>query len=180
MDVLVLNHAWQPLRRVSWQTAFGWVFTGRAEVIESYADRQISSAHSSWPMPSIVRFLRKVTRFFRQVIKFNRRNVWLRDRGRCQYCQVAVSSNEFTYDHIVPRSRGGGTRWENIVVCCLPCNQRKANRTPAEVGMRLVSPAERPRRLPGPTDTTLAWREGMPASWRDYFGSVGYWTDALD
>lgn len=179
MDVLVLNQAWQPLRRVSWQTAFGWVFTGRAEIIESYADRRVRSAHESWSMPSIVRFLRKVTRLFRPVIKFNRRNVYLRDRGRCQYCDATVTSSEFTYDHIIPRSRGGGTRWENIVVSCLPCNQRKSNRTPVEAGLRLIAQPERPRRLPGMGDATLSWREGMPLSWRDYFGSVSYWTDRL-
>jgi len=179
MDVLVLSNTWQPLRRVSWQTAFGWIFTGRVEVIEHYTDRQVRSAHATWRVPSIVRFFRAVRRKLRQVVKFNRRNVYLRDGGRCQYCQRAVASNDFTYDHIVPRSRGGATRWDNIVVSCLPCNQYKGSRTPPEAGMRLLTEPRRPRKLPGAGRARLAWQEGMPQSWRDYLGSVSYWTESL-
>ncbi len=181
MDVLVLTHAWRPLRRISWQLAFQWIFAGRAEVIETYPDRTVNSARRAWPMPSIVRFLRRVRRRLRpRRITFNRRNVWLRDRGRCQYCDQRVASDAFTYDHIVPRSRGGDTSWGNIVVACLPCNQYKADLTPEEAGMRLRRTPVRPRALPDRAATDLRWRAGMPTSWRDYLGTVAWWTDALE
>ncbi len=181
MDVLVLTHAWRPLRRVSWQLAFQWIFAGRAEVIENYPDRMVRSAHRAWPVPSIVRFVRRVKQRFRpRKITFNRRNVWLRDEGRCQYCGHGVPSDGFTYDHVVPRSRGGQTSWENIVVACLPCNQYKADLTPEKAGMRLVKTPTRPRKLPARGAAELRWRTGMPASWRDYLGSVAWWTDALE
>lgn len=181
MDVLVLTHAWRPLRRVSWQLAFQWIFSGRVEVIDHYADRAVRSAHREWPMPSIVRFLRKVRDRLRpRRITFNRRNVWLRDRGQCQYCGRGVPSHAFTYDHIVPRSRGGGTSWENIVVSCLPCNQAKGDATPDEAGMALRSRPVRPRSLPARNRGELCWQTGMPTSWKDYLGSVAWWHDALE
>lgn len=181
MDVLVLTHAWRPLRRVSWQLAFQWIFAGRAEVIENYPDRMVRSAHRAWPVPSIVRFLTRIKHRLRpRRITFNRRNVWLRDEGRCQYCGHSVPSDAFTYDHVVPRSRGGATSWENIVVACLPCNQYKADLTPERAGMRLVKTPVRPRKLPARGSAELEWRTGMPASWRDYLGSVAWWTDALE
>lgn len=180
MDVLVLTHAWQPLRRVSWQMAFQWIFSGRAEVIESYPDRAVRSAHRAWPMPSVVRFLRRVRHRLRpRRITFNRRNVWMRDRGECQYCGRQVASDAFTYDHVTPRSRGGATAWENIVVACLPCNQSKADLTLEQAGMQLRATPARPRRLPA-RGAELRWQAGMPTSWRDYMGSVAWWTDALE
>lgn len=181
MDVLVLTHAWQPLRRVSWQLAFQWIFSGRVEVIESYPDRDVRSAHRAWKMPSIVRFLHRIRQRLRpRRITFNRRNVWLRDRGRCQYCGRQVASDAFTYDHVLPRCRGGLTSWQNIVVACLPCNQYKADLTLDQAGMRLLASPVKPRKLPDRGATDLRWRSGMPTSWRDYLGTVAWWTDELE
>lgn len=180
MDVLVLSYGYAPLRRVDWQTAFTWLFTGRVEVIDHYADRHVRSARSQWPMPSIVRFLRKAARVFRKGVKFNRRNLYLRDKGRCAYCGSHAAMSDFTFDHVLPRSRGGRTTWDNIVVACLPCNQWKGDRTPQEARMHLRYRPHKPKALPGVHDTRLVWHEGMPRSWRDYLGSVRYWHEALD
>lgn len=180
MDVLVLSNTFAPLRRVSWQTAFTWLFSGRVEVIDHYVDRSVRSARASWPMPSIVRFLRKAAKVFRQGVKFNRRNLYLRDKGRCAYCGTKTAMHDFTFDHVTPRSRGGRTTWENIVVSCLPCNQWKGDRTPAEARMHMRYKPVRPKALPGVYDTQLVWQEGMPRSWRDYLGSVRYWHGSLD
>ncbi|MEO1083168.1 MAG: HNH endonuclease [Acidobacteriota bacterium] len=181
MDTLVLNAHYQPVGRVSWQQAFRLIFTGRAEVVENYADRVVRSARDAWPVPSIVRFLRKVAKMpFRRKVIFNRRNVYLRDRGRCQYCGVVVPSTEFEFEHVVPRAQGGRTAWDNIVVACVRCNQRKGGRTPEQAGMRLMSQPRRPTSLPIKVPSGLIWREGMPTSWRDYLHSVRYWHAKLD
>ena len=180
MDTLVLDASYQPISRVSWQQAFRMVFSGRAVVVETYADWVVRSAREVFLVPSIVRFVRVVRNFFRRGIKFNRRNVYLRDKGRCQYCGRRVPSNDFEFEHVIPKCQGGRTRWENIVVACTPCNQRKGNRTPEQAGMRLLSKPVRPRSLPGVGAASLAWGEGMPVTWKDYLRSVGYWHDALE
>lgn len=179
MDVLVLNHAYMPINRVSWQTAFGWLFTGRVEVVEEYEDREIRSASQTWKMPSIIRFMRKVVSKFMKGPRFNRKNVYLRDKGKCQYCRVKVTLSEFTYDHVLPRSRGGKTTWENIVVSCLPCNQKKGDRTPEQAGVKLRSRPVRPKSLQG-MSVAGKWSQGMPESWKDWLRGAHYWTDTLD
>jgi 5-methylcytosine-specific restriction endonuclease McrA len=179
METLVLNASYQPIARVSWQRAFRLVFTGRAEVVETYEDRVIRSPRSVFPMPSIVRFLRMVTKVFRRGVSFNRRNVYLRDRGCCQYCGNRVPSNEFTLEHVIPKSQGGRTTWENIVVACIPCNRRKGDRTPQQAGLRLLTQPSRPKSLPGSRAAQLAWRQGMPSSCKDYLQSVRYWHSTL-
>jgi len=166
MDVLVLNSSYQPLRRVSWQRAFGYVCSGRAEIVEIYDGRVVRSARSAWPVPSIVRFLTGAARFFRRTVKFSRRTVYQRDHGLCQYCGGHVSAREFTLDHVIPRSRGGQHRWENVVTACVPCNQRKADRTPREARMALRKQPTRPRSF----SRLVPWRSGMPEAWKDYLG----------
>ena len=180
METLVLNAAYQPVSRVSWQEAFCMVFTGRAEVVESYGDRIVRSAREEFPMPSIVRFVRMVRGVFKRRVKFNRRNVYLRDKGACQYCGKPVSSTDFSFEHVIPRAQGGRTSWENIVVACVPCNRKKGGRTPEQARMRLRSKPVHPRSLPGAGSAKLVWREGMPDSWKTYLQSVRYWHGALD
>lgn len=178
MDTLVLSHSYQPIMRVPWQRAIGLVLSGRVEVLEEYEDRQIRSTRSAFPMPAVIRFIQKVVGFFRRGVKFNRRNVWLRDKGHCQYCARKVSLSEFTFDHVTPKSQGGKTCWENIVVSCLACNGRKEDRTPTQAHMVLKNVPVRPKSLPG-SDLSMTWGEGMPSSWKDYLGSVQYWHGTL-
>lgn len=180
METLVLDASYQPINRVSWQEAFRLIFTGRAEIVETYTDRIIRSARQAFPMPSIVRFVRMVKNVFRRGIRFNRKNVYLRDKGRCQYCGHRVPSNDFEFEHVIPKSQGGRTRWENIVVACTPCNQKKRNRTPERAGMRILSKPVRPKFLPGAGSSCLVWGEGMPETWKDYLRSVHYWNDTLE
>lgn len=177
-DVLVLNYAYMPIRRVSWQEAFVDVWTGRAEVVENYVDRTINSASQVWPMPSIIRFIKKVRSLFKKGVKFNRKNVYLRDKGKCQYCGTRVPMSEFTYDHVIPRSQRGTTRWENIVVSCFPCNHKKRNRTPEQARMKLLLRPVRPKSVPH--GAKINWSVGMPESWKAFLGSVSYWEDALE
>jgi len=175
METLVLNQSYMPISKVSWQRAITWVVTDKAEIVEEYDEAQIRTAHVVFPMPSVIRLLHKITGMFRKGAKFNRKNVWLRDKGHCQYCGNKVSLSDFTFDHVIPQSRGGKTRWENIVVSCYGCNQRKGNRTPREAGMRLRLEPTKPRSLPGMMFPTMSWGEHMPETWRSYL----YWNQSL-
>ena len=176
-DCLVLSFAYQPVTRVNWTKAITWVLSGRVEVLEEYEDRVIRSPNQVFPMPSVIRFVRKVAGFFRRGAKFNRKNIWTRDKGRCQFCGDHVSLAEFTFDHVIPRNQGGKTCWENIVVCCPGCNVAKRDRTPAQARMRLLSQPVRPKSLPG---ENMVFLGGMPDSWKSYLASVAYWDGALD
>ena len=179
MDVLVLNKSYMPLGRISWRDAFGMVFTGRAEVVEEYTDWLVRSAKEIFRVPSIIRFLSKASCVFkRRGVKFNRKNVYLRDKGECQYCGKTVGMADFTYDHVVPKSQGGKTRWENIVVSCIRCNHHKADRTPEQAKMKLIRKPVRPSEPPG-SFPHLKWDEHMPESWKDYLASAQYWTEAI-
>lgn len=166
MDTLLLSAHYQPLQSVPWQRALGLLCAGRVEVIEDYADRTVRSARSVHPVPAVIRFL-KGARWRSGKVTFCKRNVHARDDGRCQYCRKAVPLDQATYDHVVPRAQGGKTVWSNIVIACLPCNQRKGSRTPRQAGLVLARAPKRPKALPrrwvGPT-----WAHGMPPIWQPY------------
>jgi len=178
MDTLVLNSAYMPVNRVNWRRAIQYVINGRAEVLEEYEDRFIHSDSTALQMPSVIRFLRRVARHVWQGVKFNRKNVWLRDGGKCRYCNCEVSLRKFTFDHVIPKSKGGTGVWTNIVVACLKCNQKKRNRTPKEAGMTLVGPVERPKSIPT-VDVLALWGDDIPETWLDYLRSYKYWEGEL-
>ena len=144
---------------------------GKVEVLEEYG-REIRSVSFTIKLPSVVRLLRLVKRP-KSPVKFSRQNIYARDKYRCQYCGQKFSSEELTYDHVVPRSRGGKTEWENIVTCCVDCNRRKGGRTPSEAGMKLIKKPEKPTWIPA-LRITIGFRE-VPQSWRDYL----YWNVEL-
>jgi len=178
METLVLDTGYQPVARVHWQRAITLLFMGKVEVVEEYEDSSIKSVTFSLKMPSVVRFLRSI-RGRKRVVKFSRENVYARDKGRCQYCNAPVPRSEITYDHVVPRAHGGTTVWENVVIACFPCNQKKGGHTPAQVRMRLLSTPVKPKKLPD-ARLTLTWRTGMPESWRGWVRDVCYWNGELD
>ncbi|MCB9653518.1 MAG: HNH endonuclease [Deltaproteobacteria bacterium] len=179
MDTLVLSSTYEPINQISWQAAVIAVLGGRpVEVLEEYEDREVRSVTFSMKIPAVIRYIAgKVGK--RRGIRFSRENVYTRDKGRCQYCARKVSRAEATYDHVVPRSKGGKTRWENIVIACLPCNSRKANRTPAGAGMPLAVPPMKPKYLPETIRITFP-RERMPGQWTSYLRSVVYMHGELE
>jgi 5-methylcytosine-specific restriction endonuclease McrA len=97
-----------------------------------------------------------------------------RDNHSCQYCGEGFSTNELTFDHVVPVAQGGRKDWENIVTCCVTCNRRKGGRTPAEAGMHLVRWPKRPASVPA-IRITIGMRNA-PDSWRDFL----YWNAELE
>jgi len=188
MDVLVLSKTWEPMDRISWEDAFIALFSGeangkKAEVIE-YHDRHVVHSGSpngelrEWRVPSVIRFVNVLVPELKGV-RFSRENIYARDGGRCQYCGKHVKTDAWEYEHVVPRCRGGRTTWENIVVACTDCNQRKGNRTPAEAGMKLLSKPVKPDKL-GRRRVLLTWQRGMPEAWRSYMRDATYWRGELE
>jgi 5-methylcytosine-specific restriction endonuclease McrA len=170
---LLLNATFEPLKVISWKRAMTLWCEGRVEILDTH-DRELRAVTFSFRVPSIVRLLRFVKVRNRHQVKFSRANIYLRDACTCQYCARAFAPEELTFDHVVPVAQGGGRSWENIVACCVSCNRRKDNRTPAQAGMTLLHPPRRPS-ASAQFRVTVGVRT-MPASWRDYV----YWNAALD
>jgi 5-methylcytosine-specific restriction endonuclease McrA len=179
METLVLNATYEPVARVSWKRAVTLMFEGKVEVVEVYEDTLIRSVTIEIKMPSVIRFLRMI-RHRKQTPKFSRENVFARDGGRCQYCAKKITRLEATYDHVIPRSRGGKTTWENVVIACVPCNQHKGAQTPEQRGLRLQSNPVLPKRLPGGVRLTFTFHKGMPVSWRAWLLDMTYWNGELE
>jgi 5-methylcytosine-specific restriction endonuclease McrA len=146
MKALLLDASYFPIQIIDWKKAMILFFAGRAEVIEHHEDIEISSPNQSFRLPKVMRLFANF-RDFTQV-KFNRNNVFYRDRYRCQYCGDKFVEKELTFDHVMPKSRGGPTNWINIVTCCHVCNNKKADRTPEEARMPLLKKPVQPKWSP--------------------------------
>lgn len=156
---LVLNRNWQPVMFLPVQTCIvntmrdmasvldvqdylllsfeEWITLGRA------SDRMIRTASSAIPAPEVI-VLKKYGERPPRKVTFNRPNLALRDDHTCQYCGARLRERELTIEHVLPRSRGGPTTWENCVAACEDCNARKADRTPKEAGMKLNTVPTKP------------------------------------
>lgn len=170
-QVLLLNITYEPLKIINWKRAISMLCLGKVEVIEEY-EQEIRSVSFSLKLPSVVRLLKLIKRP-KSPIKFSRQNIYARDRYKCQYCGRPYASEELTYDHVLPKSRGGKTEWENIVTCCVECNRIKGGRTPEEAAMRLIRKPNRPSWIPA-LRITIGYQK-VPETWRDYL----YWTVEL-
>ncbi|MEM1271743.1 MAG: HNH endonuclease [Bacteroidota bacterium] len=138
--VLVLNQDYRAITICSVRRAVVLVLLGKAELVEARMDRELHSPTRVLPWPSIIRLRRYIRVPYRRIM-LSRQNVLRRDAGRCQYCGV---HDRLTIDHVQPKSRGGKDTWENLVAACVPCNNRKGNRTPEEAGMPLRRKPFRP------------------------------------
>jgi len=205
---LKLNASYMPLSIISWQDAITLWACQKAEVLETYEDRilhtglrftkapmgvndtfitsvyddRLDSWKTALEMPAVIRLLdfvnpKKDVRFFQP---FTRQNVYERDCGKCVYCGREVSKNKFTFDHVIPKSRGGKTIWQNIVCSCLKCNSKKANRTPSEAGMKLICKPYAPILAPDFQSGIIRRMRGMSRvmsnqKWKNYI----YWNVEL-
>lgn len=133
--VLVLNASYEPINVCAARRAIVLVLKGVASA-EERTSLHVASARLRVPLPSVIRLL-EYRRIPHQTRSLSRKNIMLRDRYTCQYCGHTFSAGELTMDHVIPRSRGGTSTWENLVTCCIPCNNQKGNRTPEEAGMSL-------------------------------------------
>lgn len=148
--VEVLNYADVSMYYTDWTDAISNVYIGRAEIVEAYEGKCINAVDEIFPFPKTIRFktLASITKQYkRKTSKFNRRDVFIRDAGMCQYCETLLTKEESTIDHVLPRSRGGLTSWENCVLSCNTCNTKKGNKTPSEAGMRLLKLPAKPTSL---------------------------------
>ena len=162
--VLVLNASFEPINVCAARRALVLVLKGVASAEET-APGMFHSARHSLRVPSVIRLL-EYRRIPHQTRALSRKNILMRDRYTCQYCHRTLPASELTLDHVVPRSRGGETSWENLVACCHHCNNRKGNRTPDEAAMRL---ARSPRPFSLHTSRHLMRMLGKgDAQWRKY------------
>jgi 5-methylcytosine-specific restriction endonuclease McrA len=134
--VLVLNASYEPINVCAARRALVLVLKGVA-MTEEENGHFLHSARVAMRLPSVIRLL-EYRRIPHQSRALSRKNILLRDRNTCQYCGTVMASGELTLDHVVPRSRGGSSTWENLVACCHPCNRRKGNQFPQEAGMKLM------------------------------------------
>ena len=169
--VLFLDASYRPLRVASWERAITDLFLGKCEIVEYSKDRMIQGVSERFPMPAVVRVLRNFKRD-RIAVKFSRLNIYTRDNFACQYCGDKQPTEDLTFDHVLPRSKGGKTSWENIVTCCAECNRKKDARTPEQAGMRLKRKPVKPKYLP--VVTVKLNRREVPAEW------LPYWSVTLD
>lgn len=172
-QTLVLDQGYQPHRVVSWQRAVLMLFQQKAESVEDYDEVIYDSETLVIKMPAVIRLLRRVTR--KKAVRFSRMNVLTRDKWTCQYCGQRLPTRKLNYDHVVPRSQGGKTVWENIVTSCYPCNSKKGDQTPAQAGMTLHKTPHKPKHLP-----VAAFYIDSQASVPDQWASWIYWHGKLE
>jgi 5-methylcytosine-specific restriction endonuclease McrA len=139
--VLLLNSNYEPLNVCDVRRAFRLLFGEKAEVIE-YDHHEIRTTRAVFRAPSVIR-LQYLIKRPRPRVRLSRREIFVRDGHTCQYC--GRQTHDLTLDHVVPRHRGGGHSWDNLVAACKPCNHHKGGRVPAEARMRLLRPPREPR-----------------------------------
>lgn len=179
-EVLLLNRVYVAVQVTSVRRAFGLLYQGRAKaVLPDYTTHDFDAwlrQPVSADAPSIgtvrgpvlaprVLLLASFDGIPRHEVRFSRRNVFLRDGHRCQYCGEARPLRDLNLDHVVPVSRGGPSAWENVVCCCVGCNRRKGDRSPEAAGMRLLRTPRRPRWHPLHGSGR---RARYPAEWRNF------------
>lgn len=157
--VLVLNRNYQPVAVTGVQRAFGLLYGGAAQALDhefrsfdfddwaalgaEHGDDVVRTARYALKVPRVV-VLQAYAKMPRSQVRFSRQNVYLRDKFTCQYCSTRFPRHKLNLDHVVPRSQGGRTSWENIVCSCVRCNLKKGGRTPAQANMRLAKAPTRP------------------------------------
>lgn len=194
-QVLVLNRLWQAVNVCSVRRALTLLFEGHAQVVCGDADGEFKTfSFSQWRdipgrshdddtvatvsfrirVPRVI-LLMVFDRLPKKEVKFTRHNIFERDKNTCQFCGRVFERKDLNLDHVVPRDRGGPTTWENIVCSCIPCNTRKANRTPAEAGIRLIRKPKRPKWRPF---VQVSFGAPVHDSWK-HFLDIAYWNVEL-
>jgi 5-methylcytosine-specific restriction endonuclease McrA len=158
-QVLILNKGYMPVAVTDVERAFGLLYTGAARALDhefrtfDYASWSALSADVGDDVMRTSRLALKVPRVLvlqlfdklpRSIVRFSRNNVYVRDGFTCQYCGHVMARSKLNLDHVIPRSQGGRTSWDNVVCSCVACNTKKGGRTPAQAGMKLLSQPRRP------------------------------------
>jgi 5-methylcytosine-specific restriction endonuclease McrA len=199
-SVLVLNRTFLAVHIVSVRRAFCLLCKDLAEVVHLEDGQFATYDFTSWAelsayraahfrqedddwvrtptseiqAPRVIRLL-GYDKMPKQTVKFNRRNIFARDHSQCQYCGKKFPTSELSLDHVIPRSQGGATTWENIVCSCVACNVRKGGRTPRQANMTLIRKPEKPRRSPL---LNLKLTQKKYQSWQSFIDNA-YWNVEL-
>ena len=164
MRTLVLNAGFEPLAVVSFKRALVLVMNQKATIVSADAEHPVYGSSGSWDRPSVILLTRYVRIPSTRMIPVSRRGVLRRDAHRCAYCGGPAN----TIDHVQPRSRGGADSWENLVACCLRCNNKKGDRTLAEMNWTLRI---RPR-APHGTSWMVRGIESALPQWEEFLAPV--------
>ncbi len=121
--VLKVDSAFKPIEVISWEEAIVLTWLNKAWAAE-YTDKWVHSATKAFQIPSVIVLFQYIDeKFF--TLPCTRKNILLRDENKCQYCTCPFRDSDLTIDHVIPRSKGGKSRWNNVVAACRPCNQKK-------------------------------------------------------
>lgn len=188
--VLVLNNLWQAIQVTGVRRAMllfcggrakavapdftTWDFENWSDVPPRAGDLLIRTPRRTIRVPRVIQLIH-YDRLPRREVRFTRRNIFFRDRNRCQYCGRSFPQRELNLDHVIPLSRGGASSWENVVCACLECNARKGSRTPQEAGLGLL---RAPRRPAGHPVLRAGWLGPCHEEWRTFL-DVAYWNVEL-
>jgi len=193
--VLVLNRLWQAVNTCSVRRAFTLLYQGHAQVVaQDDSNNFLTHDFQSWqdlsslePEKEMIKTISLSVRIPRVIVlllfdrlpkkevKFTRHNVFERDSNTCQYCGIVFDRTDLNLDHVLPREKGGLTTWENIVCSCIPCNTKKGNRLPHQVGMQLIRKPKRPKWRPF---VNISVSTHYHDSWK-HFLDLAYWNVEL-
>ncbi len=192
-SVLVLNRHFQPVHVTTVRRAMGLLYVGLAKAIapsletfdfESWAalavadgDDVVHTVSRVIRVPRVI-VLQIYDRLPRARVRFSRYNIYARDQDTCQYCGRRSARTGLNLDHVVPRSQGGRTTWENVVCCCVSCNLHKGGRTPEQASMHLLRKPARPRWTPA---FRAPWGRVRYREWLPFLGlaDAAYWNTEL-
>ena len=138
--VLVLNQDYSPLSVCTAERAFLLIFLEKAELVHDDPQQKIRTVKDDYPMPSVIRLQKYIFIPYKSVL-LSRQNVFKRDGQKCQYCG---SSKDLTLDHVIPKSKGGKSTWNNLVTACKKCNSLKGDKSPEEAEMPLAKKPFKP------------------------------------
>jgi len=188
--VLVLNSLYQAVQVTGVERAFRLFYAGRARAVgpdfasydfDNWCDlppcadeRQIHTPTRSIRIPWVIQLVH-YDRLPNREVRFTRRNIFYRDRNRCQYCGKVFPQRELNLDHVVPLSRGGTSCWENVVCACIRCNTHKGDGSPEANGMRLI---RKPRKPAAQPMLRAGWLGPCPEQWRTFLDEA-YWNVEL-
>jgi 5-methylcytosine-specific restriction endonuclease McrA len=199
-SVLVLNKLFMAIHIISVRRAFCLLCKDLAEVVSledgqfatydfstwrevsEYRARNFHQEEDDWvrtvssqiQVPRVIRLV-SYEKLPKQTVKFNRRNIFARDNNQCQYCGRKFATSELSLDHVIPRSQGGRSIWDNVVCACVNCNVRKGGRTPKEAHMTLIRKPEKPKRSPL---LNLKLTHRKYRSWKTFLDNA-YWSVEL-
>ena len=175
---LVLNADYQPLSYFplslwSWQETIKAVFLDRVNIVAEY-DFSVRSSSFSMKLPSVISLKQFIP--LKKNVPFTRFNLFLRDEFKCQYCNIKFKASELTFDHVISRSKGGLSNWENVVSACFKCNNRKGSLSVKEANMQLIKKPKKPSQQDLKNAGKLFPPHYLHHSWNDFL----YWDSELD